>query len=96
MAGQFVSFVGVVVYNINQVSLRQAIVPIRLQGRMNATMRFLVWGTIPLGGLAGGLLATLLGVRSAVGIVVLGGCLAFLWVLLSPVRSLKEIPESME
>ena len=96
MAGQFVSFVGVVVYNINQVSLRQAIVPIRLQGRMNATMRFLVWGTIPLGGLAGGLLATLFGVRSAVGIVVLGGCLAFLWVLLSPVRSLKEIPESME
>jgi len=42
------------------------------------------------------LLATLFGVRSAVGIVVLGGCLAFLWVLLSPVRSLKEIPESME
>src|SRR5437867_1640909 len=96
MAGQFVSFIGVVVYNINQVSLRQAIVPIRLQGRMNATMRFLVWGTIPLGGLAGGLLATLFGVRSAVGIVVLGGCLAFLWVLLSPVRSLKVIPESME
>ena len=43
MAGQFVSFIGVVVYNINQVSLRQAIVPIRLQGRMNATMRFVVW-----------------------------------------------------
>jgi len=96
MAGQFVSFIGVVVYNINQVSLRQAIVPIRLQGRMNATMRFLVWGTIPLGGIAGGLLATFLGLRSAVGISVLGGGLAFLWVLLSPVRSLREIPESME
>jgi len=96
MAGQFVSFIGVVVYNINQVSLRQAIVPIRLQGRMNATMRFLVWGTIPLGGLAGGLLATLVGLRSAIGITVLGGSLAFLWVLLSPVRSLREIPESME
>ena len=96
MAGQFVSFIGVVVYNVNQVSLRQAIVPLRLQGRMNATMRFLVWGTIPLGAIAGGLLGTVLGGRTAIGIAVLGGSLAFLWVLLSPVRSLKKIPEPLE
>jgi hypothetical protein len=96
MAGQFITFIGVVVYNVNQVSLRQAIVPLRLQGRMNATMRFLVWGTIPLGGLAGGLLGTFLGLRTAVGIAILGGSLAFLWVLLSPVRSLKEIPQHAE
>ncbi len=96
MAGQFLTFIGVVVYNINQVSLRQAIVPIRLQGRMNASMRFLVWGTIPLGALTGGTLGTILGLRTAIGIAVVGGALAFLWVLLSPVRSLREIPESME
>ena len=36
----------VVVYNIVQVSYRQAICPPRLQGRMNSVMRFLVWGTI--------------------------------------------------
>jgi MFS family permease len=96
IAGQFVSFIGVVVYNINQVSLRQAIVPIRIQGRMNATMRFLVWGTIPLGALAGGLSATFFGLRNAIGLAVLGESLTFLWVLLSPVRSLKEIPESIE
>src|SRR5207247_10761871 len=53
------------VYNINQVSLRQAITPHRLQGRMHATMRFLVWGTMPLGGLAGGLLGEGLGDRRA-------------------------------
>jgi MFS family permease len=96
MAGQFITFIGVVVYNVNQVSLRQAIVPLRLQGRMNATMRFLVWGTIPLGGLAGGLLGTFLGLRTAIGISILGGSLAFLWVLLSPVRSLKQIPAHLE
>jgi MFS family permease len=96
MGGQFITFIGVVVYNVNQVSLRQAIVPLRLQGRMNATMRFLVWGTIPLGGLAGGLLGTFLGLRTAIGIAILGGSLAFLWVLLSPVRSLKEIPVHSE
>ena len=41
-----------VVYNITQVSLRQAITPERIQGRMNSVMRFIVWGTIPLGSLA--------------------------------------------
>src|SRR5467141_1685254 len=96
MGGQFVSFIGTVVYNVNQVSLRQAIVPLRLQGRMNATMRFLVWGTIPLGAITGGVLGEFLGLRTAIGIAILGGSLAFLWILLSPVRSLKTIPEHTE
>ena len=55
-----------VVYNINQVSLRQAITPERMQGRMNATMRFLVWGTIPIGSLIGGVLATVIGLRETI------------------------------
>jgi len=95
MIGQFVASIGVVVYNVNQVSLRQAIVPLRLQGRMNATMRFLVWGTLPLGGLFGGILAVLVGVRPTILFTAVGGTLSFLWVLLSPVRSLKTIPEPM-
>ena len=96
MAGQFLSFIGVVVYNINQVSLRQAIVPIRLQGRMNATMRFLVWGTIPLGALAAGALGTLFPLRTAIGITILGGTASFFWIFFSPVRTLKKIPEPLE
>jgi len=96
MGGQFVSFIGTVVYNVNQVSLRQAIVALRLQGRMNATMRFLVWGTIPLGAITGGILGEFLGLRTAIGIAILGGSLSFLWILLSPFRSLKTIPEHTE
>ncbi len=96
MAGTFVTSVGVVVYNINQVSLRQSIVPRRIQGRMNASMRWIVWGTLPLGAIVGGILGTLLGLREAIGIGVVGGTLAFLWVFFSPVRSLKEIPEPLE
>lgn len=84
------------IYNITQVSLRQAITPQRLQGRMNATMRFVVWGTIPLGSLAGGALGELLGLRPAITVGVAGGLLAFLWVLLSPVRSLRRMPEPAE
>jgi len=53
-ASYFVTSIGIPIYNINQVSLRQIITPNRLQGRMNATMRTIVWGTIPAGSLVGG------------------------------------------
>ena len=96
MVGSFVTALSVVVYNINQVSLRQAIVPLRLQGRMNASMRWIVWGTLPAGSLAGGIFGAILGLRPAIGLAVLGGSLAFLWVLLSPIRSLKKVPEPLE
>jgi MFS family permease len=84
------------VYNINQVSLRQAITPHRLQGRMNATMRFVVWGTMPLGALVGGSLGEFLGLRSAIAIAAGGGLLAFLWIAFSPVLALRAIPEPVE
>ena len=96
MMGGFVTSIGVVVYNINQVSLRQAIVPKSVQGRMNASMRWIVWGTIPAGAIAGGVLAEVFGLREAIVIGVIGGIFSFLWVFLSPVRSLKDVPEPTE
>jgi len=80
------------VYNIAQVSLRQAITPDRVQGRMNATMRTIVWGTIPLGAFIGGILGTSIGL---VQTIVLGGIvslLAALWIFLGPVIRLREQP----
>jgi MFS family permease len=93
MVGEFIASMGLLVHDITQVSLRQAVVPIRLQGRMNATLRWIFWGTIPLGGLVGGLLGTYLGLRPAVGVSTLGIALAFLWLLPAEVRSLKRFPE---
>jgi MFS family permease len=88
----FLASIGAVVYNVNQVSFRQAIVPLELQGRLNATMRFLVWGTIPLGSIIGGVLGGVIGLRTAIGISAVGGALAFIWVLISPIRRISEIP----
>jgi predicted MFS family arabinose efflux permease len=82
-----------VIYNVNQVSLRQAITPERMQGRMNATMRFIVWGTIPIGALTGGLLGGVIGLQATIWVGAIGSFLGFLPVLLSPVRSLERIPE---
>ena len=89
----FLGGIGSVTYNVNQVSFRQAIVPLELQGRLNATMRFLVWGTIPIGSIVGGILGGILGLRTAIGISAIGATLAFLWVLFSPVRRITEIPK---
>ncbi len=83
---------GGVVYNIAQVSFRQAICPDRLLGRMNASVRFLVWGTIPLGSLLGGVLGTAIGVRDALWVGAAGIVLAPVFVLLSPLRGLRDLP----
>ncbi len=55
--------IAIPIYNINQVSYRQALVESRLQGRLNATMRTFVWGTLPLGSLVGGFFASVVGVQ---------------------------------
>jgi len=83
----------IAVYNIIQVSYRQAICPPRLQGRMNSVMRFIVWGTIPIGALAGGALGSWVGLRETIVIGGVGGSLAVLWILLSPQRGLRDMPE---
>jgi MFS family permease len=85
-----------VVYNIAQVSLRQAITPERIQGRMNSVMRFIVWGTIPLGAITGGAVASVIGLKETLILGGLGCCLPFLTVLFSPVRAIHEMPEPLE
>ena len=82
-----------VVYNVAQVSYRQAICPPRLLGRMNAAVRWVVWGTLPLGGLLGGALGTWLGVRATLWIAFAGSWAAGWWVYFSPLRRLRNIPE---
>jgi MFS family permease len=83
-----------VVYNVAQVSYRQAITPHDLLGRMNASVRFIVWGTMPLGALLGGTLGTFFGLRAAIWIGVAGGYLAGLWVFFSPLRHMRDVPGS--
>ena len=91
----FIEGLTIPIYNINQVSLRQAITPDRVQGRMNATMRTIVWGTIPLGAFIGGILGTSIGL---VQTIVLGGILSTLaasWIVLGPVIRLREQPATV-
>ena len=87
---------GAVVYNIAQLSYRQIICPPELLGRMNAAIRWIVWGTLPLGGVLGGVLgsASALGVRPTLWLSVLGSWAAGFWALFSPLRRMRDITES--
>lgn len=94
IAAWFLGEVSFVAWSINQSSFRQAICPARLQGRMNATLRFLTVGTVPLGSIAGGILGEILGLRMAIGVAAVGLLVTPLWVLFSPVRRMKRILDS--
>ena len=74
------------VYNINQVSLRQAITPDRVQGRMNATVRTVIWGTMPIGALIGGVIGSTYGLLPAMYVGIAVSLLAGFWILLGPIR----------
>ena len=95
-ASFLVSGTTVVVYNITQVSFRQLLCPERLLGRMNATIRFAVWGTIPIGALLGGVLGSTVGLRPTLWVAVAGSALAVLPVFLSPLRWMRELPTTYE
>lgn len=82
-----ITWAGAVIYNITQVSLRQGLTPDHMLGRMNASMRFMVWGTLPIGSLIGGLLGETLGVRETILIGTAGAVLGFIPALLSPLRN---------
>ncbi|WP_231384211.1 MFS transporter [Cellulomonas sp. URHD0024] len=82
----------VVLYNVAQVSFRQRVCPPALLGRMNASVRFIVWGTMPIGGLLGGWLGTHLGVQATLWIAVAVTAVSALPVLISPLLRMRDLP----
>jgi len=88
LAGTFVGFFT----NVNQLTLRQAITPHRLLGRMNAVTRFMYWGTVPIGSALGGVAAETVGLRATLFAAVAGSVVASIPIAFSPIRKLHELP----
>jgi MFS family permease len=86
VAGAGVALYGLaaVWWNVVTVSFRQAVVPERLQGRVNSAYRLVSWGTLSVGAAAGGLVAAQLGLRALYtgAAVVLLALAALAWRLL--------------
>ena len=83
-----------VIFIVNAASLRQAITPDALQGRVAASLRFLSWGVSPLGFLLGGFLGERIGLRNTLLVAAIGPVLSLGWLLGSPVPQLRALPPS--
>jgi hypothetical protein len=79
---------------VNDVTLRQAIPPPRMLGRVASTMRFMNTGMVPLGALTGGFLGEQIGLRGTLVVGVIGMLFGGFIVLASPLRSMLVVPES--
>lgn len=91
----FTSFT-VLTYNITQVTARQRICPKPLLGRMNASIRFMVWGCMPIGALLSGLLGDSIGVIPTMWIGAVCSVFAAGFVLFSPLRTMRQMPQTPE
>jgi site-specific recombinase XerC len=80
-------------FAINFTSACQALPPDRLRGRVSATVQVFTAGTAPAGALLRGALGEALGLRATAVAAGLGVAVAFLWLALSPVRSLRQLPD---
>ncbi|MEV1025585.1 MFS transporter [Streptomyces sp. NPDC050264] len=96
LLGLFVMGYGVVVYNVAQVSYRQAVCPEAMLARVNATVRFVGFGAMTVGALTGGVLGTSLGIRATLWAAACGSCLAAVWVVCSPLRGMREFAAAGE
>ncbi len=87
---------GVVIYSVQQVTLRQAMTPVRLQGRMHSIFLVVSRGAVPLGALTGGFLGEEIGVRNTLFVAGFGVGLSALWVLMFGIWRVRTLPERMK
>lgn len=90
--GAFGVGAGVVGGNVVKSTFLQSYCPPDLLGRLTATTSFVNYGTIPLGALLGGTLASLIGIEAALWITTAGVPLAGVVLLFSPIRSRRDLP----
>lgn len=92
VVGTVVVLTGILAYNVTIVPFRQVYCPPQVLGRVVATMRFVLFGTVPLGGLAAGVLASVMSVRVAALVLLIGNLLSGLVLVGSPLRRMRDLP----
>jgi MFS family permease len=86
VVSQVVTWWGQQVYHVQQVPVRYALTVDEMHGRVNATIRTVVWGTAPLGALLGGFLGHLWGLPAVLVVAAAGTAASAVWILASPAR----------
>lgn len=93
VAAQFFFGIGLTLFNVNQVSIRQLTAPAHLQGRTSATVRFVAISAIPIGALLGGISGETIGLRETLVVAAAGELVAAAWLWFSPLRSIRSVPD---
>lgn len=90
-AAEFFSGFGVMLFDVNLNSLQAAVIPDRMRSRVAGAYSTINYGVRPLGALAGGVLATLIGLRATLLVAAVGGALSLLWLLPSPIPRIRSL-----
>ena len=96
MLSFFLGGFGISMSIVHIISLRQAVTPAHLAGRVAACYRFVASGAVPVGALLGGMLGELLGLRITLFVGAFGTLTALGWIVFSPVAKLRELPTSVQ
>ena len=91
-ATEWISGMGVMMFDIANNSLKAALIPDDLRSRTAGAYNAVNYGARPLGALAGGWLGTMLGLRPTLAIAAAGGVLGCLWLLSSPIPGIAKVP----
>jgi MFS family permease len=78
-------------YSVSATSVRQALIPERLQARVTGFVATAGTGAFPLGTLVGGALAGTFGLRDAMLVAAAASFLPFVVVAASPIRALRDL-----
>ncbi|MBS1880016.1 MAG: MFS transporter [Actinobacteria bacterium] len=92
-AAEFLSGIGIMILDVGLGALFAALVPDRLRARVTGAYIFVNYGIRPLGALGGGLLAAATDLRTTMWVAAIGGLAGVLWLLPSPMPSLRSLPE---
>jgi predicted MFS family arabinose efflux permease len=93
VVGNVAIFLGILIYNVTITAFRQSYCPPDMLGRVVASMRFLLFGTIPLGALGAGVLASSIGPRDAVLVLLSCNLLSSAALYFSPLRTMRDLPD---
>jgi MFS family permease len=93
-AAEFLSSVGVMIFDVSAASMLYLRTPDRIRARAVGTLRFVNYGIRPIGALLGGALGTALGLQTTLWIGVLGALLGVVWLFFSPIPRLREVAEA--
>ena len=93
-AAEFVSSWAVMVFDINNSSLRAVVTDDDMRARVAGAYSTVNYGIRPIGALLGGAAATAVGAGPTIAVAGLLGALATIWITTSPIAALHTMPNA--